>query len=200
MTKLSLVLVTLFWLSPGTVLAADADGAFAVKGVGLTRCSDFVASVQGKDRNRIALYVGWVGGFMTASNQSNKETFDLTPWQDLRTLSSALMTICDKNADMRFVEAVTRLAIYLRKDRVVSRTERVAIPDGEKKLYVYKETVRRMQAALAERGLFTGDVNGEFDESTRTALESFQSEKKLPVNGVPDQRTLYSLFHSAGPS
>lgn len=197
MIKHSHVLVGLLWLAPGIASAADAEGAFAVKGVGLTRCSDFVAAVQGVEKDRIAMYVGWIGGFMTASNQNKDETFDLTPWQNVRTLSSALMAFCDKNADMRFAEATARLAASLGRDRLVNRTELVPISHEGKNHYVYKETLRRVQAQLAEKGLFSGDVNGEFDEPTRAAIETYQTEKKLPVSGLPDQRTLYSLFKDA---
>lgn len=179
---------------PAALMAADEGGAFAVKGAGLTKCSDFVAAVQEKHPEKVPAYVGWVGGFLTASNQHGEETFDLTPWQNVRTVTSALYAYCDKNADVRFGEATARMAAALRKDRLVSRSDLIPIEHEGNTAYVYREAIRRAQAALAERGVFTGDITGEFDDATRIALEAFQKENKLPENGLPDQRTLFTLF------
>jgi len=178
--------------------AADADGAFAVKGVGLTRCSDFVAAFREGNNERAAMYVGWLDGFLTASNQNREETFDLAPWRNTRTLITMLGSFCDQNADMRFGEATARLAGSLGQDRLVSRSELMPIEgDGEERVVIYKEALRRAQAALAALGLFEGDISGEFDDATRAALETFQTERELPVSGLPDQRTLHTLFREA---
>jgi hypothetical protein len=189
-------LALLLWL-PASSGAADAGGSFAVKGVGLSKCSDFVKAIQDKNTETISSYVGWVAGFITASNQHSAETFDLTPWQNLRTLTAALVGHCDKNADRRFGEAVVRMAATLRADRLLERSDLIAIDHEGRKHYVYKETMRRAQAALGDLGLYSGDVTGEFDTDTRAALETFQTEEKLPVSGLPDQQTLYTLFRKS---
>lgn len=182
---------------PQAVMAADENGAFAVKGLGLTKCSEFVAAVKEKNKEKASSYVGWVGGFITGSNQNAELTFDLTPWQNVRTVTSALFAFCDTNADMRFGEAAARMTAALRKDRLVSRSELIPIEHDGNTAYVYKEAIRRAQAALAERGIFTGDITGEFDGATRSALETFQKENKIPESGLPDQRTLFMLFRPA---
>ena len=180
----------------GAARAADADGSFAVKGVGLTKCSDFVKAAKEKNAEQIAQYVSWLGGFLTASNQHMTETFDLTPWQNVRTLSGLLASYCDQNADLRFVAAAARLTNALRADRLVTPSELLPIEYEGKTHYMYKEGMRRTQARLAELGLYTGSLDGTYGDGTRAALETFQKENSLPVNGMPDQRTLLLLFRT----
>ena len=179
---------------PAVPRAADTGGSFAVKGVGLTRCKDFVAAVKEKKSDQVAMYVGWIGGFMTASNQLTTETFDLTPWQNVRTLTAALVNHCDKNADTRFGAAVVRMANALKPDRLMERSILVPIEHEGRRHYVYKEAVRRAQAALTDLGMYSGDVNGDFDAATRAALETYQKEHSLTATGLPDQTTLFRLF------
>jgi len=181
-------------VTAGAARAADEEGAFAVKGVGLTKCSDFVKAAKEQDREVVSQYVSWLAGFITASNQHMAETFDLTPWQNVRTLSSLLAAYCDRNADLRFVAAAARLTNALRADRLATPSELLPIEHEGKTHYMYQEGMRRTQARLAELGLYSGDLDGAYGEATRAALEAFQKERELPVNGLPDQRTLMILF------
>lgn len=191
---LALILAMSLWAGAG--MAADEKGSFAIKGVGRTKCSKFVELVKEKNKEAILQYVGWLGGFMTASNQLTGETFDLTPWQNVRTLSTWMVNFCDKNADMSFVRATAHLVVALKKERLVMSSKLVPLKGDEITIYLYAEAVRRAQAKLAELGMFSGDVNGDFGDTTRSALETFQKEKSLPVNGLLDQRTLLELFRA----
>ena len=131
---------------------------------------------------------------MTASNQHLKDNFDITPWQNIRTLTLALVNHCDKNADMRFGEAVVRMTGSLYNDRLASKSELMPIEHEGKKHYVYKESMRRTQAKLSELGLYTGDINGEFNDATQEAIKTFQAEHKLKETGMPDQNTVFQLL------
>ena len=102
-------------------LATDSSGSFAVKGVGLSKCSAFVDAAKGDDKTILSRYVGWIAGFLTASNQHVTATFDLTPWQNIRSVTLALVNHCDRNADMRFGEAVVRMTAALHADRITAR-------------------------------------------------------------------------------
>ena len=176
-------------------MATDSAGSFAVKGVGLSKCSTFVDIAKSDDKTKLSRYVGWIAGFITASNQHVTATFDLTPWQNIRSLTVALINHCDRNADMRFGEAVVRMTAALHADRITQKTELIAVEHDGKKHYIYKESVRRLQAKLTELGMYTGDVNGEFNDATRQALKTFQSEHKdkIEPTGVPDQKTMFEL-------
>jgi His-Xaa-Ser repeat protein HxsA len=51
----------------------------------------------------------------------------------------------------------------------------------------------RVQAALAKAGYFKGDISGELNDETRSALRQFQASKKLQVTGRMDIQTLTAL-------
>lgn len=180
--------------SATNAFAMDSAGSFAVKGVGLSKCSVFVDVAKGQDQGALARYVGWIGGFLTASNQHLKDNFDITPWQNMRTLTLALVNHCDKNADMRFGEAVVRMAGSLYKDRVTSKSELMPIEHEGKKRYVYKELMRRTQAKLSELGLYTGDIDGEFNDATKEAIKTFQAEHKEETGMADWQSTIFQLL------
>ncbi|MFT5174871.1 MAG: hypothetical protein ACI8W7_003060 [Gammaproteobacteria bacterium] len=190
--NLSIAIVLMF--SANNVLAIDSAGSFAVKGVGLSKCSAFVEVVKSKETAKLSRYIGWTAGYISASNQHVSKTFDLTPWQNIRTLTLALVNHCDRNADMRFGEAVVRMAASLAADRLNEKSELVAIEHEGKQHYVYQETIRRTQTKLSELGMFTGDSDGEFNDATKQAVTTFQSERKLPATGLPDQKTMFELM------
>jgi hypothetical protein len=180
-------------LSTTVALAADSAGTFAVKGAGLSQCSKFVAVAKSEDQAALSNYVGWIAGFITASNQHSSETFDLAPWQSIRTLTLALVNHCDRNADMRFGEAVVRMAASLQTTRLREKSELLPIEHEGRKHYVYKETVRRMQVRLQTLGLYGGALDGQFSEATMLALKKFQTEKEITASGFPDQKTMFEL-------
>lgn len=53
--------------------------------------------------------------------------------------------------------------------------------------------VRVMQCALAERGFWTGPVDGNFTSEVATALKDFQRSKKIRPTGMTDLRTRRAL-------
>ena len=177
-----------------STLAADADGRFAVKSAGGTRCAQFVDAVKQKDQQRVALYVGWIAGYVSAANQLTPETFDLASWQDMRTLTALLSRHCDRNADMRFGAAVAQMSNALKKDRLQTRSDPVVAEHDGKSVRIYAETIRRAQDALSELGMYSGSLDGKYSETFRDSLSKFQGENDLPVSGVPDQATLFALF------
>ena len=189
-----LALTTALMFSASAALAADSGDSFAVKGVGLSKCSTFVEKVKEKDQTALARYVGWVAGFISASNQHIAATFDLAPWQNIRTLTLALVNHCDRNADERFGEAVMKMAGALHADRLTEKSELIAVEDNGKKHYLYKASISRMQAKLAELGMYNAKVDGEFGDATRQALSKFQAENKIPETGAPDQKTMFELM------
>ena len=51
-----------------------------------------------------------------------------------------------------------------------------------------------MQRHLKDFGYFSGELNGDFDDATRQAVESFQMVNGLPITGVADGATLMRLM------
>jgi peptidoglycan hydrolase-like protein with peptidoglycan-binding domain len=68
-------------------------------------------------------------------------------------------------------------------------------PDPER----YKE----IQQALADKGYFKGDVNGQWDDDSVSAMKQFQADQKLPDDGKISAPTLIGLGlgpkHEAAP-
>lgn len=58
------------------------------------------------------------------------------------------------------------------------------------------DRVRELQAKLAEYGYYTGDVDGRFGNQTRRAVEAFQYQHGLGVDGIAGRRTLTVLYES----
>ncbi len=58
------------------------------------------------------------------------------------------------------------------------------------------EAVSWLQSALAEIGFYTGEIQGQFDEATRSAVLLFQKDRGLRADGAVDARTLMSLYQA----
>lgn len=58
------------------------------------------------------------------------------------------------------------------------------------------ERVTELQAKLAEYGYYTGEIDGRFGNQTRRAVEAFQYQHGLSVDGIAGRRTLTVLYES----
>ena len=59
---------------------------------------------------------------------------------------------------------------------------------------VGRETMRRAQQALKERGHYDGSVDGISGPKTRSAIAAFQKAEDLPATGQLDPATLAKLL------
>lgn len=58
------------------------------------------------------------------------------------------------------------------------------------------ERVTELQTKLAEYGYYTGEIDGRFGNQTRRAVEAFQYQHGLSVDGIAGRRTLTVLYES----
>lgn len=56
------------------------------------------------------------------------------------------------------------------------------------------EVVSKVQAALAQKGFYKGEINGTLDKPTMTAIGEFQKQNGLTVSGVPSPSTRKALL------
>jgi hypothetical protein len=173
--------------------AADADGHFAIKGVGLQSCADYLAAREAKSP-QYHQFGGWMNGYLSATNRYEDDTFDLVPWQSTGMLAAWLAGACEKNRDAQFVRVVTLLVNALGEERLRARSALVEYETDEGTDYVYAEVLRRAQQRLVDAGLYEGPFNGQLDTATKDALSRFQAEQDLAATGLPDRRTLPVLF------
>lgn len=181
----------------GSAQAADSAGKFAVKGAGITRCNQYLKQVDEKKPEFYA-YAGWIEGYLSGVNAYQKETFDIAPWQNTKLLALMLAAHCRKNPDESFAIAVRRMTEALFPQRLREQSELLVARSGDKGIRLYRGVVERIQLALADRGLYAGQPNGDYDKATREAVLAFQEKEKLEGSGLPDAATLLRLFNSQG--
>jgi peptidoglycan hydrolase-like protein with peptidoglycan-binding domain len=109
-------------------------------------------------------------------------------------LMAAIDRACEQQPRASFHAMVNQLAASLRRNAITAKTELVPIQNDSIGMVLYAETLRRLQAALRQKGFVGVDVTGAFDAPTRRALTDFQKQRGLAPTGVPDQPTLASLL------
>lgn len=177
-----------------TSTAADKSGEFAIKGAGLQSCSTFVQAYDTQSSD-LPLYYGWADGFVTAMNQFRADTFDAAPWQTTNTLIGLMRELCAaQTSNQRVVDVFNAL---LRDFRPLALTEGSgvqALRVEDRTVVIYEAVVQRLETVLAQKGFETGEIDGQFDDTSANAVRAFQAEMSIPVTGVPDQKTLFALF------
>lgn len=181
-------------LPVASALAADADGEFAIKGAGSQTCTAFTAAWDGGTAD-LALYAGWVDGYLTGVNQFTAETYDMAGWQTPETLLGLTRQICGAvPGETRFMDAFYQVQRLIAPTRLTAASPLVALTHQGQSLLAYEAVVRRMQDRLAALGYPTGTADGRFDPETAAAIVAFQTARGLPATGLPDQKTLFELF------
>ena len=195
----ALLLIVLLSVSPADAAkAADAEGDFAIKGVGRLLCTQFIEARAGETEIYTRL-LGWLEGYLTAANRYEAETHDMVPWESSALLSLVIDNHCQENPDQFFFEVVQRIVEDLKTVRIVTPSPRIEAKVGNDTVVVYQEVLRRAQAELAKRGIYRSSVDGLFGQDTREAIETFQVLEGLDVSGLPDQVTLSRLFADRHP-
>ena len=173
--------------------ALDAKGDFAIKGAGGRTCTTFSESAKKRNTDYF-LFAGWVEGYVSATNQYAKETYDITPWQTTEFLWAALGQYCKKKPKQPFVVAVTGMLGVLQPDRLQTKSELVMVQTDKGGVALYKAVIEAIQRRLADGKYYTGNKDGVFSPALRDAIKAFQIKSNLPATGMPDQLTLNKMF------
>jgi hypothetical protein len=180
-------------ISPAA-LAADENGKFAIKGGGLQTCEKFTKAMEDRSPD-VALYGGWIEGFVTAQNQHNENTFDVTPWQTTQTLLELTRAVCNQaKTEGRFIDAFAGVFRLLAPSRLTEESDVVGVTNGENSSVAYREILKRVQKVLRDSGYDIPNETGDLDANAVKHLMDYQTKKGLVASGLPDQPTLYSLF------
>jgi len=173
--------------------AADESGNFVYKGAGINSCADFV-SARKQGGNTYFMYGGWIEGFISGANLYEENTFDLLPWQSTDLLAASLAKYCGSHPNEPFHRAVTRMMQSLYPQRLQSSSPIVVVKSDENRVAAYKAVIVRMQERLTEKGHYTGESHGVFDQATRDAVLAFQAAHGIQATGLPDMVTLVHLM------
>jgi hypothetical protein len=184
--------------APAHLGAADSSGHFALRGVGLATCEQFLQAAEERQEN-ILLAGGWLEGYMTAINQLMPETFDIAPWQNTDTILALVKHNCERNPEQRFFGIVSAMVEFLAEDRLREQTDRVLAEADGQRVAIYAEIMKDVQQTLIDKGHLQGNADGQFGAKTKAALEEFQKKENLQVTGLPDQMTLWRLLSDETP-
>ncbi len=190
---LILAMIASAWLPPALAGAADKDGRFALDGGGAVPCSQFLEAQKAK-APELALFAGWIDGYFSAVNQLRPETFDITPWQTAELLLMFVGNYCSDNPKDSFGLAVNKLGAALAADRLTVFSEGMVAGHKGAVVTVYEDIVRRAHKVLVSLKYLPAGSEPAFSAEMKAALEAFQKDKKIPVTGLPDQRTLFALL------
>lgn len=174
--------------------ASTKDGQFAVEDGGRVMCATFTKASAQKSES-YHRYVGFVEGYLTAANRYEPNTFDLTPWHTPAALALILASHCKKYPKENLAMAAQRLVISMAPVRLASFSKLLEVGEANKKTVVYATILKRAQSELARKGLYRGELNGEFTPGFRAALTQFQTLAKLDPTGIPDTATLWVLLN-----
>ena len=177
-------------------LAADSSGEFVVKGAGLESCAAYTKA-QSEQGPLYLIARSWLNGYLTQVNQTSPTTYDIAPWQSVDFLSAMMSDYCARNPEHDIVTAASVISLSLKPWRAKDKEARVQVGEGERKLTLYRGTVRHLQEALREKGYYKGGVDGAFGPMTSAALKKFQSDQQLEATAVPDEMTLFRLLITA---
>ena len=191
---LSLAMCGLVFQTSAAV-AADGNGKFAMKGAGFLPCQIFVKARESRS-NTYYMIGGWVEGYVSAHNRYAKDTYDIFSFESLELMLNVIQNHCRTNPDDRLHAVVNSIVISLQPDRLRRESPRVRIADGMRNIALRRETIRRVQSSLSDRGLYKGEADGRFTDETKSALLAFQSDLEFETTGFPDQTTLWRLFRN----
>lgn len=173
--------------------AADPEGVFAVEGIATEPCTAFVAEREAKSQ-KYYMFGGWVDGYITAINQFNVDTYDITTWETTDLLMALIDRHCRANPDNQFIGVAAAMVKKLNPDRLTKQSPVIDITVGEHTGKMYQEVLRRVQQALIDQGFSTGAADGQFGPQTQEALAAFQTARQFEATGFPDQITLLALL------
>lgn len=190
---LALGLLAATALSPAS--AQDNPRQFAVEGAGMMTCERFVNARTDTTSPDYQRMIGFIEGYLSAANLYEPDTFDLTPWHNAAALDLIVENHCAQHPEDRLVGVTQRMVGGLRPFRVARFSQMLEVGDGQNRAFVYETILRRAQAALQLRGLYSGAEDGTYTPALRDAFRDFQRSVGLNETGVPDPATLWKLLN-----
>jgi len=191
--KWSLGAVGATLLLAGPLQAADEAGNYAIRGAGGFACERYVQAVE-EQSDDVRQYVRWMEGYATGLNRLQADTFDVSPILEPAAMANLMLSICRQNPELAFETAVAQgfSSLAPMRERAESQTD--TLEHEGNTVLVRRETMRRMQRALAELGHYTSGIDGLYGPGTRRAIIAFQESAELTPTGLPDPDTLLNLL------
>ncbi len=177
----------------GEADAADAEGRYGVRGVGLITCALYRQQRQAKSAIPL-MASAWIDGYLSGVNQYRAGTYDSLSFESTELLAAILDRHCGHHPEDRLFPVMRRLLERLSEDRLREPSARREVVVGDKRVSLYVEVIARLQRRLAAGGHFQGDADGRYTPETQAALAAYPRSVRLDGTGFPDQLTLWRLF------
>ncbi|HEV7455724.1 MAG TPA: peptidoglycan-binding domain-containing protein [Roseococcus sp.] len=188
---LALTCAGLAWA--GAARAADSTGNYAVRGLGSSPCTQFIAAVDGNSP-QLRSYIAWLEGAVSMGNRLSPGVFDTVPFSASGALAAVVMRRCREQPAQPFEAAVRLTLEQLQPLRVTTNSPWVEMTVGNNRVTLRAETLAVVQGRLGGLGLLTTPPDGRFSVATREALKRFQQMRRLPTTELPDPDTLLALL------
>ena len=194
----ALVLFAVISVAPFTAAAADAEGKYAVRGVGSMKCSQLLSALESKDQNMhkdaVMLNTSWLNGYLSYVNRVEKDTYDIIPLTDSAQLLAVIIGKCRNNPDALVETISSQVIALLAKAKVSTESPLVAVKVGDMKGNFRKATLVALQEKLIALGYLKGKADGDFGTGSQKALRAYQKAEKIKETGFPDTDSVMRLL------
>ena len=142
---LAVAATIIFASLPVASMAADAQGNFAVRGVGAQTCKALTDQLAQKNATIGLTLESWLGGFLTAVNRLQGDTFDASPILANAAIAQLVANVCQR-APNSSVETVAMDIVHaLAPARVQKASTNVEAQSGTATVVLRKETLIAIQ-------------------------------------------------------
>lgn len=191
----TLIAASLAALSQAAVHAADADGNFAIRGVGSQSCGAVVEALTRADdqqRGEIVMTLSiWMGGYLTHANRVIADRFDAVPFVSDVDMLAIVVDRCEAAPEALFETAAHDILALLAPVGVPGMSEVAQLADS---VALRSSTVRALQQALIDRGFLEGDADGLVGPMTRAAVQRFNAAQGIEAGPTITIETVLRAF------
>jgi hypothetical protein len=177
---------------------SDAEGKFAVRGIGGQPCSVWTSIAESTDeaarRDGILAFQAWIAGYLTASNRLKADTYDALPFLDMINVLAITINECKATPEELAENTVARVVGAFDKAKVTAESPIVTVPDAGADKPYRQATVKLAQQKLVDLGYLTAEPDGVLGPATSEALTLYQSENGLTSNGELSVDTMFQLL------
>lgn len=196
--SMSLVAGLMMIVGTNETSAADANGEFAVRGVGGLACSNVVSLLRERDEARrqqsVLSFINWTAGYLSYVNRRSDDVFDVSPIVDGEDILQLIVNQCVQNEEALF-ESVTFVVLSALAQGAVSKSSPLVTVEEENQSTQYrKETIVAVQTSLVEKGFLEGTPDGVVGPATVGAIIRFQESEQIPATGFLDFATVIRVL------
>lgn len=175
--------------------AADADGNFAIRGIGAQNCGALAEAIEAADETAraeiVAAHATWLGGYLTQANRLVEGRFDTVPFVSDVDMLAIVVDRCEAAPDATVETAAAEiLAILL----PFGTAELAPLADLEDSVALRRPTVVALQQALIDRGYLDDTADGVVGPRTRAAVEQFNADQGIGGGSAISIETILRAF------